>query len=198
MTDTHRVTQLLHEFACGEKASLDQLIPLVYDELRKIADGQLRRERKGHTLQPTALVHEVYARMVGGSSSDYRDRIHFLSTASQIMRRILIDHARMKSAGKRGGGQVNIAIDESRDASGEQPLVFLDLEDALEALEREAPRKARLIEMQYFGGLTAEESAEVLEIDVATVRRELRVAKAWLQRELERSAARPKKNSDAS
>jgi RNA polymerase sigma factor (TIGR02999 family) len=165
---------------------LDLLVPLVYDELRQIARGQLRGERSGHTLQPTALVHEAYSRMLGGEQPDYRNRAHFLSVAAQVMRRILIDYARLHNAAKRDGGSPRLPIDEARDAGVERSTVMLALDDALTALEQQDARKARLIEMRYFGGLTALESAEVLGLDVAQVRRELRVAHAWLQRELHR------------
>ncbi len=182
------VTRLLREFAAGDKAAFDRLVPLVYDELRRIAEGQLRRERPGHTLQPTALVHEVYARMVEQEQPDYRDRAHFLAIAAQVMRKILIDHARIKKAAKRGAGQEKLPLDEARDASANRPEILLELDDALTALDELDPRKARLVEMHYFGGLTAEESAAALDLAVPVVRRELRVAQAWLQRELDRPA----------
>jgi len=184
MTDAGTVTALLREFGEGDKAAFNRLFPLVYEELRRIAEGRLRQERPGHTLQPTALVHELYTRMVGAGSPDYRDRAHFLAIASQVMRKILIDHARIKKAGKRGGGREKLSLDEARDASIARPEILVELDDALTALENQDAQKARLIEMHYFGGLTAEESAVALGIDVGLVRRELRVAKAWLQRQL--------------
>jgi RNA polymerase sigma-70 factor, ECF subfamily len=184
ITDTRIVTQLLHEFADGDKAAFDRLVPLVYDELRRIAEGHLRHERAGHTLQATALVHEVYARMVDQQQPDYRGRAHFLAIASQVMRKILIDHARIKHAAKRGSGQENFPIDDARDACQMRPAVLIQLDDSLTALAEQDPRMARLVEMRYFGGLTAEESAEALDIEVRLVRRELRLAQAWLQREL--------------
>jgi len=188
MADAQTVTRLLREFAGGDKAAFDRLVPLVYEELRRIADGQLRRERPGHTLQPTALVHEVYARMVDQEQPDYHDRAHFLGIASQVMRKILIDHARIKNAAKRGSGREKLPIDEARDACVERPDIMVELDDALTTLASQDPRKARLVEMRYFGGLTAEESAEALDLEVGVVRRELRVAQAWLQRELDRTA----------
>ena len=188
MADAQTVTRLLREFAGGDKAAFDRLVPLVYDELRRIADGQLRRERPGHTLQPTALVHEVYARMVAQEQPDYHDRAHFLGIAAQVMRKILIDHARIKNAAKRGSGREKLPIDEARDACVERPDIMVELDDALTTLGNQDPRKARLVEMRYFGGLTAEESAEALDLEVGVVRRELRVAQAWLQRELDRAA----------
>jgi len=184
--DAQTVTLLLHDFAQGDKAAFDRLVPLVYEELRRIAGGHLHRERQGHTLQPTALVHEVYVRMVGQEQPDYRDRAHFLSIAAQVMRRILIDHARIKNAAKRGSGQGSLPIDEARDAFERRPEALIALDDALTALQDADPRKARLIEMRYFGGLTIEECALALSMSVSEVRREVRVAQAWLQRELSR------------
>jgi RNA polymerase sigma factor (TIGR02999 family) len=187
MGNEQTVTLLLRELADGDQAALDRLIPLVYDELRRIARGQLRRERPGHTLQPTALVNEVYARMLGQEQPDYRDRAHFLSIAARAMRKILIDYARGHKAEKRGGGQPVLQLDEALNASGERPMMVVALDDALTALEKQDAQKAQLIEMRYFGGLTAEESASVLNLTVAVVRRELRLAQAWLQREVDRS-----------
>lgn len=183
------ITVLLHAFSGGDKAALNDLIPLVYAELRKIADGHLRHERPGHTLQPTALVHEAYARLIEQKQPDYRDRVHFLAVAAQVMRQILIDHARRKFAAKRGGARPKYSLDEACDAVVERPSLMIDLDDALKALEIRDALKARLIEMRFFGGLTAEESAEVLNLPVNEVRRGLRIAQAWLQRELDRTAA---------
>lgn len=185
MSDKESITLLLHGLACGDKAALDRLTPLLYDELRRIADVQLRRERPDHTLEPAALVDELYARMLGQEQPDYRDRAHFLRVAAQVMRRILIDHARIRDASKRGGGLEKLPIDEARDAHAHRPAIMVALDDSLTALERIDPRKAQLVEMRYFGGLTAEESATVLGLEVAQVRRELRVAQAWLRREMD-------------
>lgn len=189
MAENLPITVLLHAFSDGDKAALNDLIPLVYAELRKIADGHLRHERPGHTLQPTALVHEAYARLIEQKQPDYRDRVHFLAVAAQVMRQILIDHARRKFAAKRGGSRPKYSLDEACDAAVEKPSLMIDLDDALKALETHDPMKARLIEMRFFGGLTAEESAEVLRLPVNEVRRGLRIAQAWLQRELDRTAA---------
>jgi RNA polymerase sigma factor (TIGR02999 family) len=189
MVEARTITLLLRDVADGDKSALDRLMPLVYGELRRVADGQLRHERPGHTLQPTALVHEAYVRLMRGEQPDYNNRTHFLAIASQVMRKILIDYARTRNASKRGGGRPGLSLDEARDACVERPEIMIALDDALNALERMDPRKARLIEMRYFGGLTAEESAQALALEVAEVRRELRVAQAWLQRELERGAA---------
>jgi len=188
MSEDRPITLLLQAFASGDKMALNHLIPLVYSELRKIADGHLRNERPGHTLQPTALVHEAYARLVEQKQPDYRNRVHFLAVSAQVMRQILIDHARKKFAAKRGGSQPKYSLDEACDAAIEKPSLMIDLDDALKALEAHDALKARLIEMRFFGGLTAEESADVLEMPVNDVRRGLRIAQAWLQRELDRSA----------
>jgi len=182
------ITVLVHEYANGDKAALDRLLPLVYSELRRIAQKHLRDERPGHTLQPTALVHEMYGRLAVQAPPDVRDRIHFLSVAAHVMRQILIDHARTKYAQKRGGRQERVSIDEYPHLSIEKPAIMVQIDDALNQLSRHDPRKAKLIEMRFFGGLTAEESASVLELPVNTVRRELRVAQAWFQRELGRSS----------
>lgn len=182
------LTLLLRQVKDGDKSALDDLVPLAYAELRRLADSYLRNERTGHTLQPTALVHETYMRLVGQDQPDYRNRSHFFGVAAQLMRQILVDHARGRNAGKRGGGEANISIDEAVGSSDRRPDAFLDLDFALRKLEERDPRKARVIEMRFFGGLTAEESAEVLEVSVETVRRDLRLGQAWLQRELARIA----------
>jgi RNA polymerase sigma-70 factor (ECF subfamily) len=178
------ITVLVHEYANGDKAALDRLLPLVYAELRRIAQKHLREERAGHTLQPTALVHEMYAKFAGQTPPDIRDRVHFLSVASRAMRQILVDHARTKYAQKRGGRQEKLTLDEAQEACIEKPAIMIRVDDALNQLAGHDAGKARLIEMRFFGGLTAEESAQVLGVPVNVVRRELRVAQAWLQREL--------------
>jgi len=185
---TGPITLMLRDFAAGDKTALDRLMPLVYAELRRLADSHLRRERSSHTLQPTALVHEAYIRLLGQDQPDYRSRAHFLGIAAHVMRQILVDHARSRGAGKRGGGQPGCSLDESIDAAVERPVALVAVDDALDALEQTDPQKARLIEMRFFGGLTAEESADVLQLPVDKVRAELRIAQAWLQRELDRPA----------
>lgn len=186
------ITVLVHEYAKGDKGALGRLLPLVYAELRRIAQKHLWGERPGHTLQPTALVHEMYAKLAGQSAPDVRDRIHFLSIAAGVMRQILIDHARTKYAQKRGGRQERLSLDEAQHACMEKPAIMIRIDDALNELARQDPPKARLIEMRFFGGLTAEESAQLLNIPVHSVRRELRVAQAWLQRELNQTSHGPK------
>ncbi len=177
---------MLRDFAAGDKSALDQLIPLVYSELHRLARVQLRRERKGHTLQPTALVNEAYARLVGSDQPDYRDRAHFMGVAAQVMRKILIDHARARNAAKRGGGQVNFSLNEALDAAAEQPTTLIAIDEALQLLERKDSRKARLIELRLFGGLSVDECAQVLEIQSDETRTELRIAQAWLRRQLKK------------
>ena len=189
MAPNTSITVLVHEYANGDRAALDRLLPMVYAELRRIARKHLREERQDHTLQPTALVHEMYARLVGQKPPDLRDRIHFLSVAAQVMRQILIDHARTKCAQKRGGRQEKLSMDEYQHVCMEKPAIMVRIDDALNQLARHDPRKAKLIEMRFFGGLTAEESASVLELPVNVVRRELRVARAWFQRELGRGSS---------
>src|SRR3984957_19217523 len=151
MTENQPITVLLHAFSGGDKAALNDLIPLVYAELRKIADGHLRNERPGHTLQPTALVHEAYARLIEQRQPDYRDRVHFLAVAAQVMRQILIDHARRKFAAKRCASSPKYSLYEACDSAVEKPSLMIDLDDALKALEAHDALKARLIEMRFFG-----------------------------------------------
>jgi RNA polymerase sigma factor (TIGR02999 family) len=184
------LTQLLREAKDGDKPAADKLIPLAYAELRRLADSYLRRERPDHTLQPTALVHEAYMRLVGQDQPDYRNRAHFFGVAAQLMRQILVDHARMRNAGKRGGGEAKVTLADAAEASDSRPEAFLDLDRALSKLEEQDPRKARVIEMRFFGGLTAEESAKLLDVSVETVRRDLRLGQAWLQRELAQPSGR--------
>jgi RNA polymerase sigma-70 factor, ECF subfamily len=179
------ITIMLQAVASGDRTALDKVIPLVYTELRTLAAGYLRRERAGHTLQPTALVHEAYMRLIRQDHPDYRSRAHFLAVAAQVMRQVLIDHARIRSAGKRGGGQPNFSLDEARDASAEQPLPIIAMEDALQSLEQRDAAKAKLIEMRFFGGLTLEEMVEVTGLPADKVRAELRIAQAWLNRQFD-------------
>ena len=163
-------------------------MPFVYAELRRLAGYYLRQERKEHTLQPTALVHEAYFKLIGQNHPAYESRSHFLGIAAHAMRQILIDHARTRNAGKRGGGQAVFSIDECMDAPLERPSAFIEVDDALQALELHDARKAQLIEMRFFGGMTAEESAEALNLPVQKIRGELRIAQAWLRRELDKRA----------
>lgn len=187
MPEEDSITAFLQRFADGDKSSLDRIMPLVYTELQKLAGGYLRNERPGHTLQPTALVHEAYARLIKQDQPDYRSRAHFMGVAAQVMRQILIDHARGRNAAKRGAGDAKFSLDEAGDIPVGRPSILIAIDDALEELARNDALKAKLVEMRFFGGLTAEESAEALSLEVQEVRRHLRVAQAWLQRELDRT-----------
>jgi RNA polymerase sigma factor (TIGR02999 family) len=185
MAERAEVTVLLRNLSNGDQSALDELIPLVYRELRRIADGYLRVERRAHTLQPTALVHEAYLRLVGQDQPDYQNRAHFYGVAAQVMRQILVDHSRRFRAAKRGGGAVKLRLDEVPELAVERAELVVRLDETLNELKEQDPLKAQLVEMRFFGGLTAEESAEALGLPVQKVRRQLRVAQAWLQRELD-------------
>jgi RNA polymerase sigma factor (TIGR02999 family) len=187
MAENQPITLLLQKFAGGDKGALDRLMPLVYSELQRLAGGYLRGEHPGHTLQPTALVHEAYVRLLQQDQPDYNSRAHFLGVAAQVMRQILIDHARTRNAEKRGGGRGKISIEDAGEIPVDRPSMMIAIDDALALLQQKDPNKAKLIEMRFFGGLTAEESAEVMQVPVTAVRHHLRVAQAWLQRELDRN-----------
>ncbi len=188
MSEDQPITILLRDFAAGKKDVLDRLMALLYPELQRLARGYMRNERTGHTLQPTALVHEAYARLVQQNQPDYNSRAHFMGVAAHIMRQILIDHARASHSQKRGGNAAKVPFDEITEMAAERPFAMVAIDDALKELERKDPLKAQLVEMRFFGGMTAEESAEVLKISAAHVRRQLRVGQAWLQRALDRTA----------
>ncbi len=181
--DAKPITALLDDWRNGSRQALDELTPIVYRELRKIAAGQLRRERQGHTLQPTALINEAYLRLVGEGNSEWQSRSHFFGVASHLMRQILVQHARMHKAAKRGGG-LKVTLNEDVLFSHERPADVIQLDDALQSLVKLDERKARVVELRYFGGLSVEEISNVLEISTATVGREMRFAQAWLAREL--------------
>jgi len=183
MADPNAVTSLLRRASNGEEQALDELLPVVYSELRRIAQSYLRRERPDHTLQPTALVHEAYLRLSRQAQPDYANRSHFYGTAAQVMRQVLVDYARSRTAAKRGGGAAHVEYnDESYTRERAEQLLSLD--DAITALATFDQRKANLIEMRYFGGLSVEECSEALDLPAHTVYRELRLAHAWLEREL--------------
>ena len=179
------VTRLLLEWREGDAQALEALVPLVYDELRRLARLQMRDQAAGHTLQPTALVHEAYARLVD-LKLDWQDRSHFLSMAARTMRRVLVDHARAKRAVKRGAGAVQVTLHDFH-AKDEPSFDLLAVDAALESLGRHHERAARAIELCYFGGLTGREIAEALEISPTTAERDLRFARSWLKRELSES-----------
>jgi RNA polymerase sigma factor (TIGR02999 family) len=181
------IAQLLREAHLGNQTAMDQLFSLVYAELRRLADACLRRERPDHTLQRTALVHEAYLRLRRQSLPQLQDRAHFMKLATRVMRQILVDHARRRNVGKRSAA-MHAPIEAAVAVSSERPQWMIHLDDALSELEKRDERKARLIEMRFFSGLTAEESASVLNMETRDVRRELRLAQAWLARELDRGA----------
>jgi RNA polymerase sigma factor (TIGR02999 family) len=184
MPSSHDVTALLGEWSRGNRSALDQLLPLVYDELRRIAARQLRRERPGNTLQPTALIHEVYLRLVDQRRVDWQNRAHFFGVAAQVMRRILVDYARRHNASKRGDGVAAVSIDDASEAAAPDVAGVLALDHALERLKALDAGLARIVELRAFGGLTIEEAAHVLTVSPSTAKRDWRTAKAWLKREL--------------
>jgi RNA polymerase sigma factor (TIGR02999 family) len=177
------VTVLLRAWRQGDRSALDELMPLIYQELHRIADRQLRGERSGHTIRPTDLVSEAFLRLTAGAQPAWNDRAHFFAVAARNMRQVLIDHARRRAAGKRGPEAQRIALEETQIATY-RPDELVALDDALEALARFDERKARAIELHYFGGLTQDEIAHVLDLHVNTVARDLRLAAAWLHRYL--------------
>ena len=177
------ITRLLLNWSGGQRDALDQLIPLVYTQLRQLAHARLREVRADHTLNTTALVHEAYVKLVDINQVQWEDRAHFLAMASRLMRHILVDYWRKKKAYKRGGEQQRVELDEALLMPEARPETVMDLDDALKRLEQLNPRQSQIIEYRYFGGMTSEEIAEVLGISRATVERDLRAARAWLARE---------------
>ena len=181
------LTRLLLDWSRGDKTALDRLMPLVYDELRALAERSLRHERSGHTLQGTALVHEAYLKLVDHRQVRWQDRAHFFAVAAQLMRRILVDHARRHGAAKRGSGEPRLPLDEADAPAAPAPLGdWLALDRALERLGALHERQARTVELRFFGGLTIEETAEVLQVSPATVKNDWSLARGWLYRELQR------------
>jgi RNA polymerase sigma-70 factor (ECF subfamily) len=183
MSDDHEVTSLLAEWAKGDDRALDQLTPLVYKELRQLAASYLRKERLGHTLQPTALVHEAYLRLVDQTNPNWQNRSHFYGVAARLMRQILVDHARRKQAGKRAGLKVPLEQAVCFEQGRGRNLIALDA--GLTALEKIDPRKCKVVELRYVGGLSMEEIAQALEVSAMTVRRDLRMAEAWLHHDMQ-------------
>ena len=184
---SNEVTELLVRWSQGESAAREKLVPLVYDELRRLARLLLLGQRTDHTLQSTALVHEAYLKLVGHSSVHWNDRVHFFAVAAQLMRRILVDYARKQYADKRGGNQVTLSLDEHLAPAKQRPLDVIALDDALNELSRMNPQHSRIVEMRFFAGLSIEEAAQALGVSPATVKRDWAVARAWLYRELARS-----------
>jgi len=184
VSGSSQVTELLRAWAAGDGAALDTLVPLVEAELRRLARRYMARERRDHTLQTTALVHEAFIRLAGAQHLDWHDRAHFIGIAARLMRRVLVDHARERAVQKRGGGAFKVSLDEGMAVSPAPNLDLLALDRALEALAVVDPRKCQVIDMRFFGGLTVEETADVLGVSPDTVRRDWRLAKLWLLREI--------------
>src|SRR5437016_3664410 len=184
---THEVTQLLIEWSNGDKAALDKLMPLIYDELRRLAHHYMSREHSGHTLQTTAVVNEAYLRLINRKGVHWQNRAHFFAIAAQLMRSILVDHARSHAYAKRGGGARKIALDDAMVISQQRAAEVVALDDALKRLAEIDPLQSRLVEMKFFGGLTIEETGEVLGLSPATIKREWSTAKAWLYHELSKN-----------
>jgi RNA polymerase sigma-70 factor, ECF subfamily len=178
--DRAGVTTLLGRVREGDQDATNQLLTILYPELRRLAARYLQRERRGHTLQPTALVNEAYLRVFGSDSVDWNDRVHFFAVVARQMRRVLVDHARAVRADKRGGDAIKVSMDDAHDLSAHKDADLIDLDDGLEALAREDPRSAQVVELRFFGGLTEHEIGEALQIAVATVKRDWTFAKAWL------------------
>ncbi len=184
MSASAEVTQMLAELSDGDRSALDRLLPVVYDQLRNMAQRELRRERSNHTLTPTALVHEAYLKLVQLDRISWRGRAHFFGACAQAMRRILVSYARMKKADKRGAGEEPVPIDNVVLAAQSRSADLLALDDALTRLEQLSERQARIVECRFFADLGVEETAEALGISPATVKRDWTVARAWLNREL--------------
>lgn len=184
MDSRTEVTTLLRDWAAGDRKALDRIMPLVYDELRRLAQRRLSRERPDHTLGATALVHEAYLRLVDVERAGFQSRAHFLAMASRVMRRLLVDHARQRDALKRGGGERPVPLDDALHLPSEDATRFLELDGALTRLEAMDARQARILEQHYFGGLSIDEIADATDTSRSTVKRQLRFARAWLAAEL--------------
>ena len=185
------VTRLLADWQNGDQGALDRLVPLVYDELRRIAARHLHAERPGHMLQTTALVHEAYLRLVDETRMQWHGREHFFAVAATLIRNILVDHARSEKAAKRGGGVGKLPLDEACAVPVDNAGAVLAVDDALAALAKIDAQQSRIVELRFFGGLTIEETADILRISPSTVKRDWILAKAWIYRELSRSSAQP-------
>jgi RNA polymerase sigma-70 factor, ECF subfamily len=181
---SHDITRLLARWKDGDEAALQQLVPIVHAELRRLAQRQMAREDPGHTLQPTALVNEAYLRLVNLTQMQWQDRAHFFAMAARLMRRILVDFARSRGYQKRGGGAKQVSFTQALAVANDQPTDVVALDDALEALAHVDERKSRVVELRFFGGLSVEETAEVLNVSRETVKRDWKFAKMWLLRHL--------------
>jgi RNA polymerase sigma factor (TIGR02999 family) len=184
-TPPHHVTSLLQAWSLGDEQALQQLIPIVYEELRRVARRHMAGERASHTLQTTALIHEVYVRLVDVRSGAIQNRAHFLATCARLMRNILVDFARSRGYQKRGGGAIHVQLDEALDVASIQDPDLVRVDEALDRLATFDRRKSQIVELRFFGGLTVEETAEALTISPETVMRDWKLAKAWLLRELD-------------
>ena len=178
--EDHELTQMLIDWSSGDKTALDRLIPRVYDEMRRLARSYLRRERKEHTLQTTALVHEAYLKLIDQRRVNWENRAQFFGIAAQAMRRILVDHARSHEAAKRGGGAYKVEIEEAFALPGQKDVNLIALDEALTELSKLDPQQSRIVELRFFGGLSIEETASVIGVSPATVKRDWTMAKAWL------------------
>jgi len=183
-TSPQEVTELLIAWSDGDNGAYEKLMPLVYEELRRLAHRYMRREREGHTLQTSALVNEAYLRLIDQKNVHWQNRSHFFAIAAQIMRRILVDYARSRRYGKRGGGAVQVSLEERLIVSANRSAEVVALDDALKSLAKIDERKSQVVELRFFGGLSIEETAEVLGVSAATVMRDWTLAKAWLLREI--------------
>ncbi len=184
MPETQNVTEMLEAMSAGDSTAPDKLLPVVYEELRRLASAYMRNERSGHTLQATALVHEAYIQLVDWKNVTWQNRAHFFATAAQVMRRILVDHAREKNALKRGGGVKTIALDDAISFPNRKEIDIDSLDLALTELESFDPQQAKIVELRFFGGLTIAETAHALDISDSTVKRDWQIAKAWLYNHL--------------
>ena len=180
----NEITERLIAWGAGDRAALDQILPIVYQELRRMAGNYLRQENPGHTLQPTALVHEAWLRLIDQARVDWRNRAQFFGVAAQMMRRILVDHAKAKHREKRGGEAVKLSLDETINLSQERAADLLALDDAIGELTRVDERKSRVVELRYFGGFSVEETAQILGVSPETVMRDWKMAKAWLYQQI--------------
>jgi RNA polymerase sigma factor (TIGR02999 family) len=185
------ITQLLMNWSHGDKAALDQLVALVYPELRRLAKRHMNRENPGHTLQTSALINEAYLKLVDQQNVQWQNRAHFFAVAAQVMRHILVDHARTRNYVKRGGGAPKLPLDEAADLTERRAAELVALDDALRDLARLDERRSQIIELRFFGGLSLEETAEVMNISPSTVQREWRAAKAWLHHTIENKPTNP-------
>ena len=190
----NEVSVLLADWSKGDQTAREKLMPLVYDELRRLAHRQMARERPGHSLQATALVNEAYMRLVNQNEVRWQNRAHFFALASQVMRHILVDYARNRHRAKRGGGGQQVSLDEAMIVSGERAAELVALDDALNELAAIDPRRSRVVELRYFGGLSVEETAEILDVSAITVMRDWNAAKAWLYRAIDNTGSKQRRD----